>query len=247
MTDAVNEFATAEEAARNASKAGGSRPTQPCSADTIFVINANPRSQPKAPPAFPNPGKRPEGSEPPLVLDFRSPVLTEADIASGKMPRRETETYLRSIRDARDRSIIVKIDDAGGRAVDVLPIALALLQHPLRVEAKIIGRCSSSAVYLALAADVRSVVPIGTVMVHRAARICTSAQFEAMRLLSADAKAAISESLNGCDDVTEAFLTSRLGVSGKVARDWMRENRAWSAREALERGFVDMINEVEAA
>ncbi|UQR65094.1 hypothetical protein LRP30_07515 [Bradyrhizobium sp. C-145] len=53
--------------------------------------------------------------------------------------------------------------------------------------------------------------------------------------------AAINESLNDSDDATEAFLTSRLTVSGDIARRWMKENRKWSATEALENGFVSEV------
>lgn len=213
----------------------------------IYVVNAAPRSRPKALPVFPNPKRRPEGVEPRLMLYFRSDVTKGIDVALGKMPKRDTESYVRAIREAGNRSIHCEIDDAGGDAASALAIATARLQHPWRVTARIVGRCSSAAVYVALAADRRSIAAGGSVLIHRAGRICTHQQFEALRLLSAEDKVAINESLSGTDDATESLLMARLGVTGAVARGWMAEGGRWSAREALERGVADMINEVEAA
>lgn len=214
---------------------------RPRSSEMIYVINGDPRKQSKGLPQFPNPSQRPEGTEPALVLEFSSPVLTAADIAAGKMPRLDAASYLQLIRGAFDRSIRLRINCAGGRAVDALPIALALLEHPHHVDAIIIGRCSSSAVYLALAADVRTIVPGGTVLVHRSARFATREQFEALQSLSAEDKNVINESLNASDDVTASLLSSRLGVTEEHAREWMTDARAWPAAEALTKGFVQAI------
>lgn len=210
----------------------------------IFVINAAyPRKQPKPLTRFPNPAPRPEGVAEPLVIDFCSPEPAAIDVAMGKMARRDVAGCLRSIHDARDRSIIIRIDDPGGRADEALAIAQALLAHALRVEAYIVGRCSSSAVYLALASDVRTIDPAGRVRIHQAARICTRSQYETLRRLPAEDRIAIDESLSQIDDVTVSLLTSRLGVTEQTARAWMAEDRAWSAAEAFANGFVHAITE----
>lgn len=232
--------ATADEPAPAGWVEQGESSTQPShhSPETIYVINADPRKQPKALPEFPNPAPRPEGTEQALVLTFFSKAPSGLDIALGRAPKRDTERFLRAIREAGNRSILCEIDCAGGDGDSALAIAKALLQHPYRVTARIVGRCSSAAVLIALAADERAIVAAGNVLIHRAARICTHEQFEALRLLSADDKAEINESLCDSDDATEALLTSRLGVSGDVARGWMSENRKWSASEAFAKGFA---------
>nr|WP_276513773.1 ATP-dependent Clp protease proteolytic subunit [Bradyrhizobium elkanii] len=150
---------------------------------------------------------------------------------------------MQAIRGAGDRSINAEIDCAGGEAGSASMIAMALLQHPWRVTARITGRCSSAANFLALAADFRTIVPGGTVLIHRSARYCTPAQFEAMRLLSEEAKQAIDTSLAAIDDLTAAMLVSRLGITEQRAREWMVEGRSWTATEALERGFVHTIED----
>ncbi|WP_456797767.1 ATP-dependent Clp protease proteolytic subunit [Bradyrhizobium sp. USDA 4473] len=164
------------------------------------------------------------------------------DIAMGKSPRRDVAAYLRSIHQARDRRVVLKIDDAGGVANDALAIAVALLSHPQHVEAQITGRCSSSAVLLALSADVRTIVPEGRVLVHAAVRCYSEQQFKAVQYhLSAEDRNAINESLCDCDDITTSFLVSRLGVTEQNARAWLAEGRAWSATEALAKGFVHSV------
>ncbi|MEY9674787.1 ATP-dependent protease ClpP protease subunit [Bradyrhizobium elkanii] len=213
------------------------------SAPEVYLINAIPRTEAVALPECPNPAVRPEGSGPRLRLEFYSSVPRGVDVAEGRAPKRDTGRYLQAIRAAGDRSIDLSINCAGGDAGSAAPIALALLQHPWRVEARITGRCSSAANFLALAADFRSIVPGGTVLIHRSARICTPAQFEAMRQLSEDAKQAIDTSLAATDDLTAAMLVSRLGITEQRAREWMVEGRSWTATEALERGFVHAIED----
>ncbi len=210
--------------------------------ETIYVVEASPRKQPKALPEFPNPTSRPEGAEAPLVLEFHSEVPKGVDLALGRVPKRDTERYLRAISGAGNRSIHCEIDDAGGDGDAAVAIASALLRHPYRVTARIVGRCSSAAVFIALAADQRSIAPAGSVLVHRAARICTRAQRDALMRLPAADREVISDQLNDLDDETVSLLTSRLGVSEGAARTWMREDRKWSAAEALQRGFVHAID-----
>ncbi|WP_247386949.1 MULTISPECIES: hypothetical protein [unclassified Bradyrhizobium] len=96
--------------------------------------------------------------------------------------------------------------------------------------------------FIALAADVRSIVPSGSVLIHNSARVCTAEQFEAMRLLSAEEKSPINESLNATDDVGVSLLSSRLGITEQLAREWKTEGRVWPAAEALAKGFVHAID-----
>ncbi|WP_456785004.1 ATP-dependent Clp protease proteolytic subunit [Bradyrhizobium sp. USDA 4516] len=197
-------------------------------------------------PQFPNPSCRTQGAGTPLVLEFFYKPPSAVDYAMGKVPRRDVAAYVLSIHESHDRSIVLNIDDAGGVADDALQIALALLAHPRHVEARITGRCSSSAVLLALSADARTIVPEGQVLVHAAVRCYTEQRFKAVQFLSAEDRNAINESLCDTDDVTTSLLTARLGVTEQTARAWIAENRTWNATEALANGFVHSIAEVGA-
>lgn len=212
----------------------------PHSSETIYVVNADPRAEPKPLPVFPNPGCRPAGLLQPLVLRFQSDVPRGIDVAQGRHARRDTAGYLRAIDGAGNRSINCEISCAGGESESAIAITRALLKHPYSVTAKI-SRCSSAAVLIALAADERTIAEGGSVLIHQAARVCTHNQFEALRLLSPEDKVAINESLNDSDDATAALLMNRLGVAEDVARGWMKENRKWSAAEALANGFVSAV------
>ncbi|MCP1844416.1 ATP-dependent protease ClpP protease subunit [Bradyrhizobium sp. USDA 4524] len=210
--------------------------------ETLYQIRAIPRCEPKPLPAFPGPGFRPEGVGPPLRLALFSPVRDGVEIALGRVPERDTSVYLRAIREAGNRGIRCLIDCAGGDGDEALLIARALLAHPYRVECQIVGRCSSAAVMIALAADHRSIVADGTVLIHRSMRLAVQSQFDAMRMLPAAEKDAINASLNDVDDAIASLLVTRLGVAEQTARQWMLEDRQWSATEALECGFADAIN-----
>lgn len=212
----------------------------------IYLVEAKPRSRPKPMPEFPNPASRPVGLLPPLVLRFQSDVSKGTDIALGKVQPRDAAAFVRAIDAAGNRSIECRINCAGGDADGAIAIARALLKHPYSVTARIMGRCSSAAVFIALAGDTRTIEPGAYVLVHGAARICTPAQRDEIWALPQDAKDAIDNSLNDINDACEVLLTSRLGIPSEVARQWMKENRKWSATEALARGFVDAIAAQEA-
>ncbi len=64
-----------------------------------------------------------------------------------------------------------------------LAIATALLQHQFAVHCRITGRCSSAAAFVALAADRRTIVSGGCVLLHTARRLCTPEQWENVKRL----------------------------------------------------------------
>src|SRR5437588_10253980 len=120
--------------------------------DTIYMIEAVPRKTPKFP-ELPRPLEcRPEGSLPPLVMNFASDVSCGTDLALGRIPQRNAADFVRAIQSAGDRSIFCNIDCAGGDG-GALKIAIALLQHKYAVSCHVTGRCSSATVLIALAAD----------------------------------------------------------------------------------------------
>jgi ATP-dependent protease ClpP protease subunit len=233
--------ATADEPAQGASEAGQDGSVQPRSAEYIYLLEPAPRREAQPLPVFPNPDHRPDGSLPPLTLRFHSDVPDGLDVALGRMPRRDTAAYLRAIDGAGNRNILCEIDCAGGDADGTIAIARALLKHPYGVTSRIVGKCSSAAVFIALAADTRTILPDGYILIHGSFRLVTLAQRNAIWALPQDAKNEIDNSLNDVNDACEVLLTSRLGVSSEVARQWMAEDSKWSATEALARGFVDAI------
>src|SRR5258708_39976379 len=97
---ASQDFAPTEVTAQNASEAGRDDSSARSQTPEICMIVAGPRSRPKPLPEFPNPAGRPEGSLPPLVLEFFSEVPKGLDIALGKVRPRNTEVFLSAIRAA---------------------------------------------------------------------------------------------------------------------------------------------------
>jgi hypothetical protein len=62
--------------------------------ETIYIINADPRSEPMPLTVFPNPPRRPEGIGPVLVLDIFSEVAKGVDVAMGRAPKRDPKPYV---------------------------------------------------------------------------------------------------------------------------------------------------------
>lgn len=212
---------------------------------TVCLIRARPRGQHKPLPVFPNPAPRPEGSGAIIGLNFYSAVRDGTDIALGRVPELNTTLFLRAIKTAESlgRSIQCLINSAGGDGDGHLAIASALMRHPYTVHCRIVGRCSSGAASIALAADKRTIVADGYVLLHTARRICTPEQWDAIRALPQDAKNEINESLADLDDAATGLLCARLGVSESIARRWLSDDRKWDAAEALNRGFVHSIDD----
>jgi ATP-dependent protease ClpP protease subunit len=208
------------------------------------MIEARPRSQPKPLPVlFPNPGPRPEGSGSPIGLNFYSGVLDGAVHVQGRAPEINTELFLRAIKVAGNlgRTIICRINSAGGNGASHLALATALLRHRFAVHCEIVGRCSSGSAFIALAADTRRISADGYVTLHNSRRLCSPEQWDAILALPQDAKNEINDSLADMDDASAALLMARLDVPEATARQWLAENRKWSAAEALERGFVHSV------
>jgi hypothetical protein len=216
------------------------RPQTP--ADAVYMIVARPRKTSKLP-EFPNPACRPEGTLPPLIMNFASEVSNGTDLALGRVPRRNAAAYVGAIQAAGSRSIQVNIDCAGGDGEGALAIAIALLQHKYAVSCRIVGRCSSAAVFIALAADRRSIMPAGSVLLHGSRRLCAPDQWQAVRQLPKNERAAINDSLCDLDDASSALLQARMGVSDHQARCWLREDRTWNSTETLEKLFVHAIDD----
>ncbi|MBR1151925.1 ATP-dependent Clp protease proteolytic subunit [Bradyrhizobium sp. JYMT SZCCT0428] len=138
--------------------------------------------------------------------------------------------------------MICNVNCAGGDPDGALAIATALLQHRFAVHCRIVGRCSSSAALVAMAADRRSIAASGSVLLHRAMRLCTSEQWTNLKALPQLAHEEMNDRLNDIDDAQVALLVLRLGISEDAARSWLLEDRKLTPQEALERGFVHEID-----
>jgi ATP-dependent protease ClpP protease subunit len=211
--------------------------------DRIYLMTAVRTGKTPKALEFANPACRPEGSLPPLVLNLISDQPRGMDAALGRVPKRNAAAYVRAIRAAKDRSIHLNIDDSGGDGDGALAIARALLEHECAVSAAIIGRCSSGAAIIALAADShrRSIVAEGSVLIHGARRIFTPEAWENHKRLPSDTKIGINDQLCDIDDAFAAIIGARLDVSDETARQWLAADEKWTAATALAKGFVQSI------
>ncbi|MGY4193375.1 ATP-dependent Clp protease proteolytic subunit [Bradyrhizobium sp. USDA 4520] len=209
----------------------------------LYVAEAQPRSSPKPLPRFfQHPGVRPEGAGLPAILELFSKPPNGADLARGLVPHRDPRPFLSEIREAgiRGRAIECRINCVGGEGGRALRTVRALLAHPYHVTARITGWCASSAALIALAADRRIAAPGAKLLIHRARRFFVPEQIPELTI---DRRVAINDSLNDMDDAQTSLLIDRLGISERLARDWMAEGCELSATEALERGIIHEIEE----
>lgn len=188
------------------------------------------------------PSARPEGTLPRICIAIVSDIPKAAELASATRVERNANDFVRLIRAARDRTIWIDIDCAGGASDPARTIAAALLAHRNAVHVRIVGRCSSSAVIIAMAGDDCTIARDGAVLLHRARRYFTPEGHRKFLKLPLAKRIAIADGMNAADDEQVALLMQRTGRPLATVRRWLAEDQVWSADEAVSNGFADFVD-----
>lgn len=192
---------------------------------------------------FPPAARRTEGSRPPLQLSLISDQVPVADLAHGRAVEPDWQGLVSAVRAARDCSIVLDIDCAGGSCSRASALAFALLAHQHAVRVRITGRCASSAAIVALGGDHRAIAPDATVLLHRPIYILTLEQWDEIRRGPRAFRLQLAAELEQIEEVDVALLVARTGQSVQTVRTWMLNfYRAWSAEEAVANGLAHEID-----
>jgi ATP-dependent protease ClpP protease subunit len=185
---------------------------------------------------------RPAGSRPPLFLSLVSDVPKARDVALRAASEFRAADYASQIEAVRDCSIVIAIDCSGGAVTEAMKFYQALRRHPYSVRAYIIGRASSSAPIIALAADERFMAADATVMLHEPRLVLTKDKLAELRALPVDQRRQIVERGAQFATALADILSAHCGCSTDDARAWMKAERTWSAAEAMKFGLATHID-----
>ncbi len=137
-------------------------------------------------------------------------------------------------------SVVVNIDSHGGMIADGMEIYRKLAEWPYAVYANIGRQASSMAAIIALAADVRTITPEGTMFLHNPGLTPTTGSF-----LNADQLREEAAGLDREAGRLAGVVAVATGRSLAVARGWMDADTTFTAGEALQAGLVHAVQAEE--
>lgn len=194
---------------------------------------------------------RPEGSLAALTVSIVSKQANDEDIArdlaGGSRVGHRAEDWIPAVLAAEFRTIDLQIDCSGGDADGANVLIRALLDHPWRVRAHIVGRCHSTAPLIALAADTVTIEAGATVMFHRPYILLTQEHHSAVLDAPVATRQKIIDDLNELEDFDVCLIAARMAISQDAARAILAEGREWPACQAIDNGFANRIFEARAA
>lgn len=131
-------------------------------------------------------------------------------------------------------AINVRINSPGGDVFEALAIHNALQRHPAKVTTYIDGLCASAATIIALAGDETHMVSNGMYMIH-----------EPWTFAGGDAEAMqkSADLLNTTAEQIVSMYARKTGLTADELRAKMQSETWMTAQEALDEGFIDVIDE----
>ena len=149
----------------------------------------------------------------------------------------DPKTFIASIKAIDAPVINLRINCPGGSVFAGRAMEQALREHPAKVIAHIDGYSASAASFVMMAADEISIAPGAMVMIHKA---WTMAFGNADDLVQ---QAALLEKIDGT--LVDTYATRTLQDPKQIA-DWMAAETWFTAQEALDAGFADVIASTKA-
>lgn len=131
-------------------------------------------------------------------------------------------------------ALTVRINSPGGDVFEAFAIHNALQRHPARITVYIDGLCASAATLIALAGDETRMVENGHFMIH-----------EPWTYAGGDAED-LQRSAELLDSIAQQIVdlyAKKTGLDSDAIRSLMKAETWLTAAEALESGFIDVIDE----
>ena len=129
-------------------------------------------------------------------------------------------------------TIHLRINSPGGDVFDARSMQTALNQHPSKVIAHIDGLAASAATYVMLGADEIEAVEGALFMIHDAWTFAIGNKTDLRKT---------ADTLEKIDEGIANDYVAKTGQSEEQVRLWMAEETDFTAKEALDSGFIDRI------
>ncbi len=171
-----------------------------------------------------------------LKAEADETIIDIQDVIGDDWAELSSASLVPKIRDI-DTPIRLSIDTPGGSVFDAVAIYQALVQHPHKVTADIMGMAASAGTIITSSADHIRIAQAGTFMLHRAWSVVPGN--------SAELRAA-ADLLDKVDRELDDVLSKRTGVSVDEIRELSigddGSDGTWlTGTEAVERGFADEL------
>ncbi|EPI26153.1 endopeptidase Clp [Enterococcus faecium LA4B-2] len=141
----------------------------------------------------------------------------------------------KSVRDTLDSvtsDIVIKLNSPGGDVFEGIEIYNYLKTHASKITVEVTGLAASAATFILMAAD-EATMNIGTsVMIHEASTFAWGNKQEIQKTMNA---------LETIDDSILSIYADKTGQSTEQLKEWMNEEKWFTADEAVKFGFADSV------
>lgn len=139
---------------------------------------------------------------------------------------------VRETLDAVSEDIVIKLNSPGGDVFEGIEIYNYLKDHPSNVTVEVTGVAASAATFIVAGAN-EVIMNVGTLlMIHEASTFTWGN------------KSDIQKTLNALETIDESILSiysEKTGQSNEQLKEWMSEEKWFTADEAVELGFANSV------
>lgn len=143
---------------------------------------------------------------------------------------------IRSTLDSVTDDIIIKLNSPGGDAFEGIEIYNYLKEHPSNVTVEVTSQAASAATFILSAAD-EVIMNVGTtILIHEASALAFGNKQEVQKILN---------SLETIDASILDIYSEHTGQTLKQLDTWMKEEKRFTADEAVKYGFATKVKKDE--
>lgn len=150
----------------------------------------------------------------------------------------EAESFIKTLNDITESTIVLHINSPGGDVFDARAISTAIKQHSSKITAQIDGLCASAATYISAACDSVSMADGGFYMIHEGWTMAVGNKRDLNKT---------ADLLQKVDDSILNDYERKTSLNRDDLKDWMESETWFSAEEAKEHGFIDEIIDEDTA
>lgn len=167
-------------------------------------------------------------------------ILTLSGSIRKKYWRDDDVINAKDIQEALDgvvEDIVIKLNSPGGDVFEGIEIYNYLKGHEANVTVEVTGLAASAATFITAGAD-KVIMNIGTsLMIHEASTFAWGNKKDIQKALNA---------LETIDDSILSIYENRTGQTKEQLTEWLDEEKWFTADEAVEYGFADLVNKKES-
>ncbi|MBS7578298.1 MULTISPECIES: head maturation protease, ClpP-related [unclassified Enterococcus] len=166
-------------------------------------------------------------------------ILTLSGNVQKKYWRDDDVINAKDIRETLDTvtdDIVIKLNSPGGDVFEGIEIYNYLKDHQSNITVEVTGLAASAATFIVAGAN-EVIMNVGTsLMIHEASTFTWGNKQDIQKTLNA---------LETIDDSILAIYSDKTGQSTDQLRDWMNEEKWFTADEAVKYGFADSVKRDE--